>query len=95
VARRDHQMKSTFENSRGTAEARTTHQSDAVEASKDLELGAKPNNHVLRDESTYLHIDPSIERRVVRKIDIHLIPLLMILCKSISITWTSLADGYP
>jgi hypothetical protein len=29
----------------------------------------------------YVHIDPEIERRVVRKLDWNLIPLVMALCK--------------
>lgn len=31
------------------------------------------------------HIDPAMERRVVRKIDLHLMPLLLILCTSYSV----------
>jgi hypothetical protein len=29
----------------------------------------------------YVHIEPSIQRRVVRKLDTHLMPLVMALCK--------------
>ena len=38
----------------------------------------------------YAHIDPAIQRRVVRKLDWHLMPLVMALCKLRSMSTPSI-----
>lgn len=56
-------------------------------AETDLETRNYGSDSTLPGQRPY--IDPALERRVVRKLDMHLMPLIMALCK-----WISLPPGY-
>lgn len=46
-----------------------------VEEPKGAEIAEAPQGY------QYVHIDPAVQRRVVRKLDWHIMPLVMALCK--------------
>jgi hypothetical protein len=50
-----------------------------VEAPKASEVPEAPQGY------QYAHIDPEVQRRVVRKLDWHIMPLVMALCKLYSV----------
>jgi len=61
----------------------STHSTHSHEAADpDLENRIHASDSTLPEQRP--HVDPALEKRVVRKLDMHLMPLVMALCKQLT-----------